>query len=457
MRLSIGQIVAKGLGFLAVIYLARILGVERFGVLEFSLSILTYLLLIADGGLEFFGIRETAQGSYVQSLVSRILPLRFLMSIVTFLLLILALRFFPDYPQLNAVMLVFGLTVFLQAVNLKWVFMGRESLARVAMGLVLGQIIFTVLVFLFVRTPEGLILIPIMRLISEFVTSAYFFRLFWMTEGSIRLNLTLRGSREFISPALTMGASNALAMMSFNFDTVLLGFMTGAKLVGLYSAAYKPITIAVLLPVTYFLGLFPILSRTYEEGYEGFRSLVNRSLRLTVLFAFPLAVGGTFLAEPIIRFLFGVEYLEGVAAMRVLAWSAALVVMRGTFRQSLNAAGKQSLDLRGAALAVSTNVTLNLILIPRYQIMGAAWATLISEALWLAISSYYFYRNVSPISLIPHLRMPLIGGLVSGVFFYFTPQLVWPIRGGLGVLVYLAVLLLMGEQEVRTWIKQAAG
>ncbi|HWP45486.1 MAG TPA: oligosaccharide flippase family protein, partial [Blastocatellia bacterium] len=72
--LSAGDLLAKTLNFCAFVYLARVLGAESFGVLELAGSLLTYLLLAADGGLEVWATREAAQNKDVRRLVARIVP-----------------------------------------------------------------------------------------------------------------------------------------------------------------------------------------------------------------------------------------------------------------------------------------------------------------------------------------------------------------------------------------------
>ena len=129
LRLSVGDFVAKTLYFLAFVYLARVLGVANYGVLEFALSILSYLLLLADGGLELWATREAARGTDMRQLVARIVPLRFLLATGAFGMLLVLLPVFPDYPALQTILVLFGLTLLAQAANLKWVFMGREQMA----------------------------------------------------------------------------------------------------------------------------------------------------------------------------------------------------------------------------------------------------------------------------------------------------------------------------------------
>ncbi len=448
-RLATGDFLAKTLNFLAFVYLARTLGVTTFGVLEFAISIMVYFLLLGDAGLELWSTREAAKAHDSPALVGRIVPLRLLFGALSFVVLVILLPFLPDFPGLRLVVVLFGLTLFTQATSLKWYVLGREKMGRVAAGLVLGQAIFAGGVFAVVHGPESLIWVPVMRLVGELALVGYFAWVASRLQGGLRLQLSLVGTRPMLRPAFTMGMSHGLALVNYNFDTVLLGLLVGATAVGWYSAAYKPVTIALAVPVTYFLGLFPPLSRTYAEDREQFRRVVARSLRLTAVFAVPLGVGVTFLAEPIIALLFGREFMNSVPVLQVLSWSAVLVILRGTYRQALNAAGRPGLDLRCAIVASVVNVTLNLVLIPRYGMMGAAGATVISEVVWLTMASYNFHRHVAQGSLLPFLLRPVAAGLVMGACLWIAEPLQWVARGALSVGVYFTTLLLAGETEFR--------
>jgi O-antigen/teichoic acid export membrane protein len=170
------------------------------------------------------------------------------------------------------------------------------------------------------------------------------------------------------------------------------------------------------------------------------------------VFAVPVGVAGTFLAEPIINFLFGPLYKNSVPALQILSWSAVLVMLRGTYRQSLNAAGKQHLDLRCAGTAIAVNLGLNLLLIPRFGIIGAATSTLIAEMIWLTLASYFSYRHVVPMTLFSPLLQPVIAAVAMGTFFLLAHPLFWVAGGFIGLIVYFGTLLLLGQTEVRAWV-----
>jgi O-antigen/teichoic acid export membrane protein len=449
-RLSAGDAVAKTLTFLAFVYLARVLGVERFGILEFAGSLLVYFLLLGDGGLELWGTREVAKTPDLSALVARILPLRVLLATASFGLLIALLPLLPGYPELRQVLGIFGLTLFAQAISLKWVFMGQEKMSRVAWGLVLGQIVFLILIVGLLHSSTALVFVALIRLASDICLALYFGGVYLKRHGW-PAHATLRGAGTILGPALTIGAAQAMGLLNYNFDSVLLGFLADARTVGLYNAAYKPVMIALALPLTYFAGLFPALSRTHAEGEAAFRPLVERSLRLSALMVAPLAVGGTLLAKPIIELLFGVNFADSAQVLPVLIWSAVLVILRGSYRQSLTATGHQAIDLRSAIVSSTANVGLNLLLIPRYGMMGAATATVIGDALWFLLSFLAFESRVMRLNPLPYLARPVLAGGAMAACLVFFPTIFWIERAILSLIAYFVLLLLLREPEVCGW------
>ena len=247
-----------------------------------------------------------------------------------------------------------------------------------------------------------------------------------------------------------------MGLLNYNFDSVLLGFLTTARTVGLYNAAYKPVTIALALPLTYFVGLFPALSRTHAESREEFRGLVERSLRLAGLMAAPLAAGGTLLAAPVIALLFGASYAESASVLPILIWSAVFVILRGSYRHALTAAGHQALDLRCAMVSTGLNVGLNLLLIPRYGMMGAASATVIGDLAWFMLAYAFFQMRVIPLPALPCLWRPLVAGAAMAGFLWFTQatSMPWVLRGAASVAIYAGCLLIIGEPETRAWMRR---
>jgi len=448
LRLITGDFAAKALYFVTFVYLAKTLGVAGYGVLEFAVAIRTYLLLLADGGLEMWAVREVAKGKEIRRLAARVVPLRAILAVASYAAVTSVLGILPDNPNLRKLLPVLALTVFLQAFNLKWVFMGTGKMSHVGAGLVLAQGAFSALMFLVVRGPGDLMSIGTVWLTSELVLILYFRWLFAKRYGSLPVRIELSGVIKTLRPALVLGLSQGLGLLNYGVGSVLLGVLRGPGVVGWYGAAYKPVTAALALPASFFGGLFPALATAHAQGREAFRALLARSLRLTSIFAIPIGIGGTLLAEPMIRSLFGPTYLRSVAALQILAWSAVLVILRGNFRQALNVAGRHRLDLYCAGAAVTTNFVLNLVLIPRYSLLGAASAALLTEVLWFTIAFFCVSRYVTTVPWLDVAWRPVLAAAAMAAALWLAEPWYWMVRAALGGAVYFTVLGLLGETEV---------
>jgi O-antigen/teichoic acid export membrane protein len=454
LKLSAGDLVAKAVYFLSFVYMAQKLGVANYGVLEFALAIRTYLVLLADAGLELWAIREAAKGLSITSLASRVIPARLVLAVIALSSTGL-LGLVPGNPHLRLMLPLLTLTVLIQAFNLKWALMGQERMSRVAIGLMISQVAFAGCAVALVHRPADLLLIPAAFVVSELVQTVYFGRLFVKLHGIPKLILDWQGIRSMAQPVLTLGASQCLGLMNYNVDSILIGVMLGPVPVGLYAAAYKPITAVLTVAVTYYQGLFPALSRSYAQDAENLRAILLRSFRFTTIFAVPLGVGGTLLAAPMIRFLFGDNYAESVPVLQLLSWSAVLVTLRGNFRHTLNAVGRQRLDLICAAGAGAVNVGLNLLLIPRYGIRGAACATVFSEIWWFFLARYFFSRHVMKLPLLPVFWRPVLAGAGMAVSLVLAGDMQWILRAAVAMTVYLSILILSGEPEIWEKLKSA--
>jgi O-antigen/teichoic acid export membrane protein len=421
------------------------LGVASFGVLEFANSMLAWFLLLADGGLELWATREVARTTDVPGLVARVVPLRFLLATASFVLLFLLLPAMPGNGQLRVVLALFGLSLFAQAASLKWLFLGREQMGRVGTALVVSQLAFALGVFAFIRRADHLLWVPVIKLVADLFLAAGFARWYGLEHGSLWLPYTFSGARMALGPAMTLGISQAMGLLNFNFNTIFIGFFRGLLDVGLFNAAYKPVTMVLAVPLTYFAGLFPTLARAWHDGPESLRPIAERSLRLCVMAALPAGVGVSLLARPIVEFLFGPGYADSAIPLAILAWSAVFVILRGTYRHGLNAAGLQNVDLRCAVLSSAANVGLNILLIPRYGLLGAACATVAGDVLWFSMSAAYFQSRVLPLSFLRAAWRPALAAAGMGGCLSFAPIESWVLRLAAAGMVYCGVLVLCGE------------
>ncbi len=215
----------------------------------------------------------------------------------------------------------------------------------------------------------------------------------WLLRGRVRVRVRYdrETARQLLSQAAPLGLASVVALVYGRVDGVLLARLAGYEAVGLYSAAYKFLNLALTLPYVVNAAVFPVLARVEEERAT-VQVVFQRTFDYLTLVALPLAVGTTVLAPWVVRVVYSEGYVGAADSLRVLLWAAVFMFAARTCRQVLVAGGQQAthlLLLVGGALA---NVLLNLWWIPRWGILGAAWATLCAEVFVLA-AGYWAVRE----------------------------------------------------------------
>jgi stage V sporulation protein B len=200
-------------------------------------------------------------------------------------------------------------------------------------------------------------------------------------------------------------------------DSIMLGIFMAVEYVGFYRAGYNIVfAFAGLITITNVL--FPVF--TQIEGAE-LGNAFKKVFKYSSLLALPGAVGLIFMAEPIVKVVYGEEYLPAVLPMCVLSLLIAAAPLN-FYGVLFNAKEKPEYPARLIIISSVLNVVLNYFLILRFGIMGAAIATVISRyfnfiALGLVSKKVL---GISPDS--DSIYKPLFSSLVMLGFLYFIPH-----------------------------------
>ena len=178
-------------------------------------------------------------------------------------------------------------------------------------------------------------------------------------------------------------------------DSMLIQHYLGSREVAFYGLAYK--IYAVLIQPAYFYvnSIFPMMS----SKMKGKKNLFKVSLGLLAVGILVIISVVTVLAPWMVNLLAGSEYLPAVLALRVLVWGCAFTYFGHLIGFTLIARGGQNEMLKVGAVGLIFNLTLNIILIPRFGILGAAWTTVATEAVDLGMMSWYLWKKEKIISL----------------------------------------------------------
>lgn len=261
------------------------------------------------------------------------------------------------------------------------------------------------------------------------------------------------------------GCFALLGMVYLRIATVVLSGLEGDAAVGLYNAAFKLVEALTVLPVALMGGLFPLMAAQAVEGADGpLADTYRHATRLLGWLAFPLAVGTTLLAAPIIEIFFGAAYAGAAPVLALLVWGLALLFLNAPVGHVIFSSNRVRAFLPWAALHTGGYVGLTVLLVAWYGVLGAAAAFLVAEASGLGLQLWFVRTILGRVPFLPALvarpalAAVVMGGAVGGLWvlevsvFILVP---------LGALVYVATLVGLGEirQEDRAqllaWLARA--
>jgi O-antigen/teichoic acid export membrane protein len=249
-----------------------------------------------------------------------------------------------------------------------------------------------ILCLYFTNNPELLVEVFLLNFVFlAIVSTLYLFYYFSRvkadnTSVDISYNNILKRSGPMAISAITY-----LLMQSV--DIILLSKFTSFDRVAFYSVAIKLTTIISLVLASVNTVYAPAFAEWYNrKNFNGLRSGIKKSTQLIFLLTFP-AILVVFLFSNRILGFFGTDYMIAQSSLIVLLIGQAVNALCGSAGVYMNMTGKQVVFQRILLVAFAINITLNLILIPIYDILGAAIATSVSTIFWNVVTTAYIYRK----------------------------------------------------------------
>jgi O-antigen/teichoic acid export membrane protein len=187
--------------------------------------------------------------------------------------------------------------------------------------------------------------------------------------------------RALQSAALPLGAFLLTLNMYTYIDTVILGVMRSNDEVAWYGAAYRLYEGLTYAPAVLSAVLMPRLSRLFIEDRRAHSGLLYRTLAGSIALGVVLGGLGWWAAAWVMPVVFGADYAPGVAPLRILCGGALFVFATWILHAAAISINLERRLLVTTIVGLTANVALNLVLIPRWGISGAAGATVLAEAL----------------------------------------------------------------------------
>lgn len=325
--LSILQLVNLILPFISLPYIARVVGVENFGLLAFSAGIIVFFITAVDYGFNYTAVRDAARVREDKLAFSKILSKVFYLRIILFtisLLIFLLLILFVPIFQRNALILCLSFfSVFATVFYQEWLFQALEKMHILALLSVGSKILYTICIFLLIKKSEDFYLIPVISAISILIPGVISLYLI-LTKLRLRfIYVSLTELISYLQSGFKMFVSLFVPNLYTNISFLWLSQFHGKFATGIFDAGYKINGISQTLSSVLSRAFFPLLSR--KMNFHNFYIKLNLTLAALssiILFIF---------ADLIVFIIFGKEYIQAVDVIKIMSVSPVFISLMNIY------------------------------------------------------------------------------------------------------------------------------
>lgn len=384
--LAASNILGQALGLFALALVTRRIGPAALGNYNFAATMVTFLGLLMNG-IGYVGVRDAAQElSERLKVISETLTLQVAVGIVCYVALSAAFsRFAPD-AQARTLVPVVGVSLLVTAATLDWILFLAQRRAAVAGARLLGQVCYAALVPILVTATSGPLPYAWLNVLGLGVTAALI-AVAVVRDAPIRyLRPSIRALKLRFRRSLTLSYSLAMISIYNVADVLVLGYLTDAHDVGLYTAANRLPASVIALANLWLQAVFPRAATRLRANAQAFRRDLSAALSGAIVIALAITAGAAVTASRLMPALFGIAFRDAATPFALLAAAMSLVLVEAVLSNVLIAGGKDKAYAIVVTTAAGANLALNFLLVPSLQATGSAIATLVTESLLVALT-----------------------------------------------------------------------
>ncbi|MDO9231862.1 MAG: flippase [bacterium] len=379
------------------IWMARYMGPNEYGVYNYALAYVALFSSLVTLGLDSIVVREIVkEKADTNKILGSAFFLKIVAGIATFFIIVASIFFIKEYDTIIkiAIIILAGGFIFSSfdtiafwfqsEIKSKFVVCAKLGAFIIANLLRIALLLFGVHLLAFVWLALAEIIMGALSMLIAYKKSNQKITT-WKVEFPI--------IKKLLSNSWPLIFSGLAVVIYMKIDQIMIGNMLGSKEVGIYSVAVRLSEVWYFIPMAIASSVFPAIvalrkinNALYLNRLQIFYDLM---MWLAILIAIPVA----FFSKDIIYLIYGEQYIGAGPVLAVYIWAGIAVFLGVASEQFLLAENLTKVSFMRTALGGISNILLNLYLIPRYGIIGSAWATLISY--FISAFSIIFAKQAS--------------------------------------------------------------
>ncbi len=376
-----GKIVSLTGVLVVGIIVARYLGQEQYGIMNYVISFVAIFQVFADFGLDFIQIREESKNPAMKDkIIGTTFALKLIFASITFIAILFSCFLLVKDASIRCFILIYAASVLL---NTTWVsrnhftsivwneYVVKTEISRTLIGMAI-KIAFVLLHLPLIWFIVSLVIDSILLAVGY--TASYIRKIDSVRKWTFDKDLAVYLVKQSF-PLLLSGA----AIIVYNrIDQLMIGDMIDKSHLGVYSVAVRFAEMQFFVPTIIAQTVSPMLVEAYQKDAGQYERLSRIFMNVTVAVCFLIALMTCLLSYPIVYFTFGPAFIGAVPVLSVLSFKVVGDALSQTSGQMIITEGKQKYVSMRNIVGCLSCIALNLYLIPRYGILGAAYVAIIT-------------------------------------------------------------------------------
>lgn len=305
------------LPFVALPYVIRTIGGERYGTIAFAQAVISYFVIFINFGMDVSAVKDVSvhrkDKARLNRVVSSVLLLKFFLFLLAFCILLIGIAFIPYLRSEWLLYLFVFMSCFSEILFPVWFYQGIEKMKYLTLIRFTSILFYTATVFLFVRSEDDYVNVALLQSLGYVVSGAISFYVLLKVE-KVRLLLPSANdlkrcfvdSIPFFMSRISVVANNGMAK-------IVSGIFFNMEMVGAFDLAQKIATSALVPMQMMNQAVFPHIAKTKSISF------VRKYLRIDMLLSFSAAILVFLLAPLGIELFSGNQYPAAVPLLRILA------------------------------------------------------------------------------------------------------------------------------------------
>lgn len=393
------NIVRFGGGFLVTAWMARYLGPGQFGAFNYAFAFASFFTFLGTLGLNEIIVRNIIRiPSQRDDIIGTAFLLRILGGTIAFGFALALISFFsPSDTTTHWLVGILTAGIIFQSFDVIDFYFQSQLQSRYVVWARIVAFIFVSLFKIFLILKHASLIAFAWAWSLEFLLAGIGLVFVYRLRGfSLKIErFQNRIAQSLMRDSWPMILSGIAVMINMRIDQIMIRHMLGEREVGIYAAAAKVSEAWYLIGMIIISSTFPIIMNLKKESESLYRKKCRQLYKVLIIVG-AVAFCATFLmAKPIIFLLYGQAYSQSSAVLSMHVLGVVFVYLGAASTYALVANGLQKYHIYRTVLGCAVSVVLNLILIPRFGLMGAVYSMLCSYC--ISVFSILFFKETKTI------------------------------------------------------------